>query len=574
MKRKIIVWTTVCFLTWLLAVPSIFVFAEEGKQTETDPYHYTYQGDQYETSDHFFTFQWWYKDASREQIRNRYHATNIFKLANETDSADAPAAYCSDFLYSIVSKTKYKRLNLEDSTYYNEAAARHIRSIIENGYWYDWTSADLAAAEAKVNDWMENYDSSTFETDAFLPYDAEEEVEKISNLTTGEALMATQLAIWAFANTEGDDWWVKYYESLPTDTENQYQSQELPDNVKGFRKYLIHQQSQPLVPEDILFSDQYFITDSVTFTGSPEDAAVYNLILKIKLAAPIDPRDNLTLTATCTNGKSKEFPLTGDNKLVPDDNGYYALSLNDITKDDVTSVTLTLSGQQYAEGIYFYEAKSEEGTPRETSQNLVGKASGLTPVSVSANLTYETGTETVSLYKKDAETALPLEGAVFDLYGEKEEKSYLVLQNLTTNASGCITVSNLPDGFNYYFVETEAPEGYQFEAGKKCYINEKSTVEIFNQKIPVPIPEPEPEQTPEKPIIPQTPDKIVPETPQTDAPKEPASMVPAITPVESVDSETAEESSPKTGDSAPLMTFLLLLMSAFGLFFSLIRRNK
>ncbi|MBR4019961.1 MAG: Cys-Gln thioester bond-forming surface protein [Firmicutes bacterium] len=580
MKRKRILWTTVCFLVLTFSISDFYLFAAEPEQQEAELYHYAYQGEQVETSSHYFTFQWWYKDSSRESIRNRHHATNIFKLKNLEDSTDHPAAYCSDFLYSIVSDSKYKRLNLEDATYYNQAAAQHIRSIMENGYWHDWTSEELKNAEAKANAWMETYDPASFETGAFLPYDAEEEVEKISDLTADEALMATQLAIWAFANTEGDDWWVKYYESLLTNVEGRYQSQPLPDNVRAFRKYLIHQQSLPLQPEDILFTDQYFITDSIAFTGSLSDAAVYDLRLLVKLAAPIDPEDELTLTAAFGNGRSESFPLGGDKGLTPDNNGYYTLALNDVTKGEAAAVSLTISGQQYAEGIYFYEAKSAEGTPRETSQNLVGKASGMTPVSVTTDLTYEIGTKSVSLKKSDAEDSRPLAGAVFNLYGEKEGKSYLVLESLTTNENGQITVSNLPEEFVYYFVETKAPEGYEMEdIGSRHYADDKGTISVFNRKVPTANPEPEIPVIPEEPDDPVEPeDSKEPVTPiEPVNPEMPAK--PVVSPNVPINKPAIEtpalqhknvpcSDAPETADTSPLGALLLLFfLAGLGLFY-------
>ncbi len=548
MRRKLILWTTVCFLTWMTLFPNAVVYSTEESRTESNLYHYEYQGEQVETSDHHFTFQWWYKDSPRESIRNRYHATNIFKLVNTINPSNQPAAYCSDFLYSIVSDTKYKRINLEDSTYYNAAAARHIRSIVENGYWHDWTPEDLSEAEAKANNWIETYDPSTFETDAFLPYDAEEEVSRISNLTAAEALMATQLAVWAFANTEGDNWWVKYYESLPTEIEGKYQSQELPDNVKAFRKYLIHQQSLPLAPEDIVFTDQYFITDSVMFTGKVNDAATYNLSLKVKLAAPIDQRDVLTLTAALAEREPVDFALSGDNALIPDENGYYTLPFTDVTNGEANAgIKLVLTGSQYVDSVYFYEAKSGEDNARETSQNLVGKASGMTPVFVESNMSVELGTKAVTLYKYDEARAQreensttiivegdehkPLKGAVFDLYGKVDEKEYLVMENLISDVDGKISVSGLPKNYDYYFKEVSAPDGYYIEDEDLIYaVGEDDTIFVPNKSIPLtqtpeqenPKDESLPENSPEDERLPEDSheDERLPEKPDSeDAPE-------------------------------------------------------
>lgn len=56
MKRKLFIWTTVCFLIWSLSVPGFSVFAAETAHLESDLYHYSYQGDALKTSDHFLPF--------------------------------------------------------------------------------------------------------------------------------------------------------------------------------------------------------------------------------------------------------------------------------------------------------------------------------------------------------------------------------------------------------------------------------------------------------------------------------------------------------------------------------------
>ena len=466
-RRKRLIALAACLVICLGCMPVCAADAATGTADNSgsvaqNPYVYRYEGASTETSSHHFTFQWMRGDTPWEKVRNRYLSANIFQLVN-TGGGETELVYCADFLTTIASGTDYRRINLEDSTYYNDTAAAHIRGIVQKGYWHDWTSADLASAEAAANNWLEAYGSSGAQTGAYLPGDAEEEVEAISGLTSDQALLATQLAIWAFANTEGDGYWIKFYESFATDQSGVYDYAELPNNVKAFRKYLLHQQSVSLAPEDIVFSDQYFVTDSVIFSGKIGESSKYDLTVKVKLAAPVDERDELTLTAKLADRDVESFPITGEDALVPDAGGYYSIRLTGVTQEEADAgLTLTINGYQYTEGVYFYEAEptgSDSG--RETSQNLVGKAQGMTAVLAEADLDIDLGSRTVTLYKVDSETQEHLPGAEFELYAEKDGMYQLVFEGLVTDENGKIAVGGLPEGYEYYFKETKAPDGYE-----------------------------------------------------------------------------------------------------------------
>ncbi|MCM6882167.1 SpaA isopeptide-forming pilin-related protein, partial [Enterococcus italicus] len=73
----------------------------------------------------------------------------------------------------------------------------------------------------------------------------------------------------------------------------------------------------------------------------------------------------------------------------------------------------------------------------------------------------------IQLVKLDSDTEKPLPGATFDLYNAENEK---IKSSLTTDDNGTITVKNLKPG-SYYFVETAAPAGYEFDKDAKYVAN-------------------------------------------------------------------------------------------------------
>ncbi len=124
---------------------------------------------------------------------------------------------------------------------------------------------------------------------------------------------------------------------------------------------------------------------------------------------------------------------------------------------------------------YFVETKAPEGyqlSNKHFEFTVVKNSQSSVKVAVSD----QESTGSVLLNKIDSDTGNPLQGAVFDLYKSDGSK---VASNLTTDANGQIKVNDLKPG-SYYFVESKAPNGYNFNSNKKYAF----TV-VFNQQTPV-----------------------------------------------------------------------------------------
>lgn len=405
----------------------------------TDLYVYQYNGDK-DSVTYNIDFQWRYKaDDSLVTGNNNTAPLHLYKLVNGNDTF---YAYCCDFEIGIINSL-YKRINLEDSTYFTADEAAHIRGIMQHGYWYDWTDEDLAAAATAAG---------------------------ITDLTKEQAMAATQLAIWNYANFTNND---KYPDIVDSGTTN------LNTNVAAFRDYLLTKTAVPASPSNTIFTNEA-VSVKLAFTENYETS--YDVTVKFKLVSSVT--GDLTLTATL-GSETKTFDL---NTFLPDEDGYYSITFNNVQDYEVE---LIVTGTQTVNDVYFYEPKVEEvavasadsltSSVRTQSQNLVGWAQGETPVFASSTIPFTLGNKTVNLIKYAEGTEIPLAGATFNLYAKQDSTYILVKSNLITNAEGKITVTGLTDEYEYYFKEIAAPTGY--ETSPEYYAAEEKTI-IFNSPIP------------------------------------------------------------------------------------------
>lgn len=536
LKKMKKILTVILALSVVMSMLCRTAFAEQSSANSTDPYVYYYNGYDINVSPHYV------KDSTygtnpwlmifrldEENYRNANPAYDY----NETDRLkDGVAVYCCDVKTNLNRNIKYKRVNLEDSTYYDEDTAKKIRGIFENGYWpdKDWDKTVAYAngkTLTKLDKWLRSLETKVNKGLA--------DKDKISNLTAAEALTATQAAIWNCANgnnfaydvtgeistmksnndrTLQDPFSVLYTEEQRETTEN---------NINQLIKYLLAQEGKE--PSKILFSDNYFVTSQIAFAdeqGTTEGAgsteSKYDITVNFKLSGDIDSNnDQLTLTAVL-GSETKNFSLTNKKSdssfdlIEPDSEGYYSISFTNVTMEDAQKgVSLSLSGTQKVNDVYFYQplpAKesatitTDEGVDRDsdsvrdTSQNLVGKATGETTVYAEKNIDIEFGDDEGLLEKYDKSNPVDgntaeygtaiitvdgvsykaLAGAVFSLYAVPKEKTadgtaldsadyILVKKDLTTDSNGKISVTGLNyNKYDYYFKETVAPSGYNLDS--------------------------------------------------------------------------------------------------------------
>ncbi len=358
--------------------------------------------------------------------------------------------YCCDVETMIKDGAYYKRLNLEDSEYYNEEMAAKLRAIVTNSYPY--VSMEEMKADLKAN----GYQSA-------------------DDLKIGEVIAAVQTAIWACANTNGEP--IRYAKSYCV-TDNYQWGQPLHDvsgaadlDVSGKRVFKTYEEvgkridslvDYLLTKEDIHADTKHAVVtglEIVDFAPVMAKDGVYTVVVNVKLNHSGREDDNLKIDLS-VNG---EVSTTTD---VVSGTTEYTLTVEAKAGETIKAV---VSGEQYLNtGVYFYAPKPEDtngdgiATSREVSQNLVGIAGGKTPIYSEASVTLDlpkpiSVTGTLNL-KKVNWKGEALAGAGFDLYLVEDDSSFSVGQYLV-DAEGSLTVENLVPG-KYELVESIVPTGF------------------------------------------------------------------------------------------------------------------
>lgn len=167
LKKVKKIFTVILALSIIMSMLCGTAFAEINGQGSTSgaggdsPYVYYYNGYDVNVSPHYL-YDESYGTNSWLMIfrldKENYRAGKENYDWNEKDRIkNGIAVYCCDVETNLVSTSSavvpYKRVNLEDSSYYDETTAAKIRGIFEHGYWPcdNWNTE---AGRNKVTKWF------------------------------------------------------------------------------------------------------------------------------------------------------------------------------------------------------------------------------------------------------------------------------------------------------------------------------------------------------------------------------------------------------------------------------------
>ncbi|MBQ9950525.1 MAG: Cys-Gln thioester bond-forming surface protein [Clostridia bacterium] len=354
----------------------------------------------------------------------------------EYGKSNYEVTYCSDVEVSLDYSINYKRINLEDSSYYGPKAASHIRAILTHSYPY--VSMDEMKSFLK----SKGLDSSF-----------------VNSLNRADMISAVQMAVWTYANAaDGAADGLSYFASVSIPKNTGYYFTPLHDYSNEIWDWLpgaYHRSYNPdsayrvnnlahflcTLPGEGPDENDILITDiEVARAELAEHGDGYNVGVRIFLnTGSTSDKDNLTITVS--SGQTQTSQSITSEKV-------YEMTIY-AKKGD--TIKVTVDGTQYVgKNVYFYEPEPAEGeTERSTSQNLVGVGKGKTRVHAEQEFTFKGDIQKgLRIYKTsdDAEDGYPISGITFSIYkvtgeveGSTPTEKELALYKTSENKVGSVT---------------------------------------------------------------------------------------------------------------------------------------
>lgn len=308
------------------------------------------------------------------------------------------STYCCDQITNTIEGFSYNIENLFDANYYDESDANMIRAIAYNGYW------GTASGFGSLNYVKQALtDSGEFTQD------------EIDRLTDGMALTATQLAIWSYSN-RSDSIYLNVYHSIYKNfyhnkKKGDYGPAELSDAdlLFKFYRYLITLDPLTLTEvttKDTVINEKNFLEDvTVELVDKPADNPynldenadndVYTANVTFTLEVTPESSDDLVASVLVDGEPAATGRLTGtleEGESWATKNSDSCFTLTNVPLQEGEEVLcLHLEGEQVLNhGVYLF---TSEVINSESSQTMVGVASGPRNVDVAMALTFELDVE-------------------------------------------------------------------------------------------------------------------------------------------------------------------------------------
>lgn len=350
----------------------------------------------------------------------------VFTMYNSVTNEHFPT-YCSDINITAVQGTDYRRLNLEDSSFSGSAAGR-VRAILQNGFYIIPINGETDVAHAaRVNAKVTEIANAA----------------GLENLTVGEAIAATQTAIWQVIHGPVLSF-PKFCRSVFKPTNTKYA------NLCSYNE--LRYKNVTLINDTIKTVYDYLLSlEPVAATQRTVAPSSFTKLHDPVLTANADGTYNISVTTTVDVDMVSGDSLTLKAQL---NENYYAKKQLSNGKQDVTltiknvpaalasgEIRLSISGYQTATGFFFFDASGG----RKTSQAMVGYNNSRLPVYAEVvaaedrilNIHKTTGQE----IDNNSSEREPLSNIVFDIFPVATMKEYL---------SGNV---KLPDATEYSYPE-------------------------------------------------------------------------------------------------------------------------
>lgn len=452
MKRIRSLASVVLCLALVLSMLTVPAFADETGYEATNSYALNYNG-VYEGSKWQYFSPYW--PAFTYDGDADYTQSISFTLYN-TVSGEGFPTYCTDLVVGLDNNSNFRRLNLEDSTY-AAGAAGLLRSVMLKGF-PNVTAAELGRAAG------------------------------VEGLTVGEAVAATQAAVWKaahgervtftdFCDTIDVEWSpdaTEHYDECYAEIESGYAAAaneaQIEEHIEKAYNYLVN--LEPTAPQAVAVSAASFQSWSNPVLSRNADGT-YQISVEAVVDVEMTAADTLTLSAVLANDSTYYVSAALENGT----NTKTLVISNVPAAAAQGGVKLAVDGVQTVSDVFLFDAEGERGT----SQSLIGMDDSQLPVHAEVTAEFE---RVLHFYKttKVANTQggydrVPLEGIEFDIWLVAEMEDYLsgavalpeageystnglpdytVITDAEGRGSFSLTKNDMPDGV-YLVVEREHP---------------------------------------------------------------------------------------------------------------------
>lgn len=407
---------------------------------------------------------------------------HLYKLVDE--AGNAFFAYCADLDTTAYRNTMYNISNAKDENYYqnnqDKEAYEHLQTIAYNGYW--GTSEGLGSME-QIRELLKKYGKDS----------------EANSITDGEAMTATQAAIWYYGN-KSDDKLVN--SSNPAGNVSDATSRK---NIKALFDILIGDALKNSTKDP-----QTDLLDKEDITGAKlelKGKAVDEETGKVKTDENGNEKYKTDLTFSLAVEKSS---ITGNLKVVVRDQNGNVLREEQLATDDSNFVGKLLAGnstengtdytikdleiaegvkinlnlegyQNLEQGVYIYTAASGS---HEDSQTFIGIAEGKRDVNLSVDLKFDV--EDPKLSHRDKTEVQKRTDTRVDTKTDHRTDTRLDTQEITTTLEETLTEANV----KVYGTQTETETYEEVTKEEKEWEYTEVTVEEIDEDEPeAPVPE-------------------------------------------------------------------------------------
>ncbi len=342
----------------------------------------------------------------------------VYTMYNAVTQKHFPT-YCGDINITAVQGTDYRRLNLEDSSFSGNAAGK-VRAILTEGFYIIPIDGESDADHAaRVN-------AKTAEL---------AKASGAEDLTTGEAIAATQAAIWRIVHGPELSFpkFCRYvfnptntkYGSLCSYSELRYKNNTLINTtIETAYNYLISLDPVAATERTVSAASFTDLNDPV-FTQNADGS--YDVSITVTVDVDMDADDTLTLKAELTDSYISKTSLASGSQVV-------TLTLKNVPASLISDdVTLSISGYQTSAGYFLFDAEGARGA----SQTMVGYDNSRLPVYAEVLAKEDRVLNIQKLTKvavgNDSYENKPLSNIAFDIFPVATREEYL---------SGAVTLPN------------------------------------------------------------------------------------------------------------------------------------